>query len=245
MPETPLTDAIVALTTYANETSGADDRTLSDAVATLVAGYGQGGGYTIDDIAGGAPTGAITITAAIIVKNAFSDKTGITSVSAPNCTNIYNNAFYGCSGITSISFPELTTVGTYVFQGCSGLTAVAFPKLTSHGTTRMLASCTNLVTADMGTATGIDSQFLYQSTKIRTLILRKSDSVVTLNNWAVADLGGIYSNPTSSTIYVPNALLSAYQSAAKWSSAYSAGVTFTKIEGSIYETQYADGTPIQ
>ena len=41
---TPLTDAINALTRYANETTGASDTTLSDAVATLVEGYGQGGG---------------------------------------------------------------------------------------------------------------------------------------------------------------------------------------------------------
>lgn len=41
---TPLTDAINALTTYANETTGAGDTTLSEAVATLIEGYGQGGG---------------------------------------------------------------------------------------------------------------------------------------------------------------------------------------------------------
>lgn len=41
---TPLTDAINALTTYANETTGASDTNLSDAVGTLVAGYGGGGG---------------------------------------------------------------------------------------------------------------------------------------------------------------------------------------------------------
>ena len=40
----PLTDAINALTRYANETTGASDTTLSDAVETLVEGYGQGGG---------------------------------------------------------------------------------------------------------------------------------------------------------------------------------------------------------
>lgn len=40
----PLTDAITALTRYANETTGASDTTLSDAVETLVEGYGQGGG---------------------------------------------------------------------------------------------------------------------------------------------------------------------------------------------------------
>ena len=44
MSTTPLTDAINALTTYANETTGASDTTLSDAVGTLVAGYGGGGG---------------------------------------------------------------------------------------------------------------------------------------------------------------------------------------------------------
>ena len=53
MPNTtPLTDAINALTTYANETTGASDTDLSSAVATLVAGYGGGGvqlptGYTL------------------------------------------------------------------------------------------------------------------------------------------------------------------------------------------------------
>ena len=40
----PLTDAITALTTYANTVTSASDTTLSDAVATLAAGYGGGGG---------------------------------------------------------------------------------------------------------------------------------------------------------------------------------------------------------
>ena len=41
---TPLTDAINALTAYANETTGAGDTNLSDAVGTLVDGYGGRGG---------------------------------------------------------------------------------------------------------------------------------------------------------------------------------------------------------
>ena len=41
--QTPLTDAINALTTYANTVTSASDTTLSDAVATLAAGYGGGG----------------------------------------------------------------------------------------------------------------------------------------------------------------------------------------------------------
>lgn len=39
----PLTDAINALTRYANEVTGASDQTLSDAVRTLCDGYGGGG----------------------------------------------------------------------------------------------------------------------------------------------------------------------------------------------------------
>ena len=38
---TPLTDSINALTTYANEVTGASDTTLSDAVHTLASGYGS------------------------------------------------------------------------------------------------------------------------------------------------------------------------------------------------------------
>ena len=44
---TPLTDSINALTTYANEVTGASDTTLSDAVHTLASGYGGGSGYTL------------------------------------------------------------------------------------------------------------------------------------------------------------------------------------------------------
>lgn len=50
MPSTtPLTDAINALTTYSNTVTGASDTTLSDAVATLAAGYGGGGGSVLPD----------------------------------------------------------------------------------------------------------------------------------------------------------------------------------------------------
>lgn len=41
---TPLTDAINALTSYSNTVTGQSDQTLSEAVATLAAGYGGGGG---------------------------------------------------------------------------------------------------------------------------------------------------------------------------------------------------------
>lgn len=244
---TPLTDAINALTTYANETTGANDTDLSSAVATLVAGYGSGdGGYDINDLADGTePSGAITIdTATAVAQYAFHYRTALTSVSAPVCTTVNKYAFEGCTGLTSISFPSCTAVNDYVFNQCSHLTAVAFPSLTSRTFARFLGSCTALTIVDLGKTVQIYNQTFLGSSALRTLILRKTDDITTLFGYSSSALGGIYDNPTESTIYVPSALISSYQSASNWSSAYSAGVTFTAIEGSTYETQYGDGTPI-
>lgn len=46
---TPLTDAINALTTYANSVTGESDTNLSDAVYSLAQGYGQGSGSNLTD----------------------------------------------------------------------------------------------------------------------------------------------------------------------------------------------------
>ena len=51
----PLTEGLTALTTYANEVTGQEDETLSDAVETLASGYGVGaniaqGTFTCEDI---------------------------------------------------------------------------------------------------------------------------------------------------------------------------------------------------
>ena len=48
---TPLTDGINALTAYANEVTGKSNQTLSDAVESLVAGYGGGSSlFTVEKI---------------------------------------------------------------------------------------------------------------------------------------------------------------------------------------------------
>lgn len=70
MSGTPLTDAINALTTYSNTVTGASDTTLSEAVATLAAGYG-GGGTT--------PQGLVSIKT-IIAESAVSGTNNSTTV---------------------------------------------------------------------------------------------------------------------------------------------------------------------
>ena len=58
----PLTDAINALTTYANTITGASDTTLSDAVESLADGYGGGGGnFEMGTLTPSAETDNITV----------------------------------------------------------------------------------------------------------------------------------------------------------------------------------------
>lgn len=108
---TPLTDAINALTQYANETTGQSDTTLSTAVGTLVAGYGGGGGISIDDLAtNSAPSGAITLGSGVttLADYAFAGKP-ITSIVAPSVTGINTYALQGTQieSITDANFPVL------------------------------------------------------------------------------------------------------------------------------------------
>ena len=58
-----------------------------------------------------------------IGNSAFSDCSGLTSISIPNSvTRIGNSAFSNCSGLTSISIPNsVTSIGNYAFYYCLGL----------------------------------------------------------------------------------------------------------------------------
>lgn len=129
MPSTtPLTDAINALTTYANETTGASDTTLSAAVGSLVAGYGGGGGsgWSADEIATRSMSGAITIsTATSIAANAFADCTGITSLT-DKTASLGGSCFSGCTNLAIVDYkPESHFCnGQRVFNNCAGLNTI-------------------------------------------------------------------------------------------------------------------------
>ena len=281
MPETPLTNAIVALTTYANEITGESDSTLSEAVATLAAGYG-GGGASLDDFVDGTiPTGAFTLSTATSIRDyVFRNYTAITSVTGNSVLTIGNGAFEGCTNLVSASFPNVTSIGADVFRQCKlssasfpelttaanggnfrqnsqSLTTVYLPKLTTiqsymfyddeRLTTVDVSSATSvegnafqqcyaLETLDLPKVTTIKGSGFYNARVLSTLILRHT-SVVTLENvnaFTNTPLTGY--NSGSANVYVPQSLISSYQTASNWSTIYGQGhLTFVAIEGSQYE----------
>lgn len=193
------------------------------------------------------PAGELTLnTATSVASNAFYKKTALTKISAPNVEKLYTSAFEGCDNVESFYLPkaDFGSGATRIFWDCKKITAIALPSAANETVGQTFQNCLILATADLGNCYKISPNTFINTPLLRTLILRKSDDVVQLANWNANGMGGIYNNPSASTIYVPSALVSSYQTATNWSTAYGAGLTFSAIEGSIYETKYADGTPI-
>ena len=304
MPQ-PLTDAINALTTYANTVTGASDTTLSDAVATLASGYG-GGGASLDGIADGTePTGTINLTATSIRYGAFAYTPNLVTVNMPNVTKVDNYAFFHSNvssvyapllagnassadafaytkltKITDAEFPNLTSCNkngtTYMFEYCTDVEKIFLSKLneTGTGTFRRQTSlltvvcknfsgylgnntfeyCTALTAVDMKKPS-IAAGAFGNCTNLNTLILRDDSAIATLANVNALNNNTCFKNGGSGgTLYVPQSLISSYQSASNWSTILGyANNSIKSIESTHTDPNapidltlyYADGTPIE
>lgn len=186
----------------------------------------------------------------------------ITSFRADGWTSIQTAYYFqNCSSLTTIHFPNAKNLyAANCFDGCSSLTMACFPKLGTGNIGYMydntFRNCSSLEIVDLnvlGNATrGFGGGDFYGCSKLKTLILRKSDAPVVLGNTTWTN-SSIASGGSGCTIYIPKALYDHlgddssldYKAATNWSTTDAYGtITWAQIEGSIYETQYADGTPI-
>ena len=285
---TPLTDAINALTQYANETTGQSDTTLSDAVGTLVAGYGGGGGdqATIDMLVTGIMDKDYTFTQSTIgrafanlsgaqysltlpnvttfrVGNYTFENSDIDTLNIPNFTGNIGSIFRGYKG-KHLNAPKIAIIQT--MDGCTNMTEVFFP--VASVASNCFSGMSNIETAVVGTLrnnqwqhflrcpklTAVDlvkdeqQRFdnTFDNSPLLTVIVLRPSTVVTLHNTSAFNGTPFASGGSGGTLYVPNALKSSYQSANNWSTILGyANNSIQAIEGSIYETHYADGTVIE
>ena len=180
---------------------------------------------------------------------AFSSCSNLALTSLPsNLTSIGSNAFNGCKSISSIECNgTITTFGNSSFLGSSyrpmQLASASFPNMavsslgTAFGSTTAANACKLLAFADVGKTKAIDRNAFANCNALQTLVLRRTDAICTLSNVSAflnTPMRGY--NSLTGTVYVPNALISTYQTASNWSTLYSGGtVTFAAIEGSQYE----------
>jgi hypothetical protein len=81
-----------------------------------------------------------------IASDAFSNRTGFTSVVLPaSLIRINKGAFGSCSGLTSVSLPtDLTFLGDEVFSNCTGLTSALLPAILTYFGVGVFRNCTGL-----------------------------------------------------------------------------------------------------
>lgn len=147
----------------------------------------------------------------------------LNSINIPAVTSVDAKGFYSCNSLSSIDLPNVTTIGSLAFYGTALLT-IKLPKCTSLSANAFQRS-NALAKVDLGenftSFTGSDV-FSY-CTSLTTLILRKSDGIVTLGT--NVQLSSIATDPANISttnespmyIYVPSALVDAYKADANWS----------------------------
>ena len=177
----------------------------------------------------------------MIREYAFYGNTNLASVKLTGNVSIYGNAFRNCSGLTEFSAPHCTFAYGYAFAGVN--CPLAFPSIGQVGT-EAFRSYNGTALDFGGDGAWFGSNVFNSASNLNILVLRKS-SVMSINGTGMFSGTPFASNGSGGTLYVPQSLISSYQSATNWSTILGyTNNSIQAIEGSIYETQYADGTPI-
>ena len=210
----------------------------------------QGGdGYTAADwLDLTKPTGDIVTDVIEIWPYALYKRTGAITVTATIAAYVGDCAFGSNTGITKIFGKRIRGSGAYTFSGATNLEYVVFGDgLVAYSSS--FSGCSKLKAVDFGGSPTTSQGFLRTNafdgaTVFKTLVLRGNTV------WPLSNINNFANSPFASgksggTLYVPQALIADYQAATNWSTILGyANNQILPIEGSVYETQYVDGTPI-
>ena len=178
-------------------------------------------------------------------------------IELPKLTGVNGANFRYCSRLKKLFLPSLTDGSSSGdnYSNCTSLKTAVFPKMTTGNTGNgNFNNDSALEAVDFGgniTSIGTQNTFL-NCGNLQTIVLRGSTIAAcgNVNNFSGSPFK---SGGTGGTIYIPKSLYdhlgdgssSDYKAATNWSTINGYGtITWAKIEGSIYETQYVDGTPI-
>lgn len=226
-----------------------DDITLTDT--------SQSGGDPAEDIkkyANGTLTEIDLTGVTSVIERAFAYRQNGNElrINAPDLTTVEQYAFWQSTKITSGYFPMVTTIKTQGFYN-TRFTKVAFPRLITFRGAYHLNSNKELTAIDLGQVSNLVGQCLYDCPLLTTIVLRKSNAITAMNNSNVLNSTPFANGGSGGTIYIPKVLYDElgtgssldYKAATNWSKLDSYGtITWAQIEGSYYETHYADDTEV-
>ncbi len=125
-----------------------------------------------------------------IAYNAFSNCTGLTSITIPDSvTSIGGYAFYGCTSLTSITIPDsVTSIDYDAFSGCTGLTNVTIGNGVLSIDRNAFSYCTGLTSITIpDSVTSIGTSAFYGCTGLKEV------HISSVEKWCNIDFAsGVY-----------------------------------------------------
>ena len=158
------------------------------------------------------------------------------------------------TGVTSLFLKNINLRGMreYGFRNMSNLLSVVAVNLTGYDFQYGFFYCTNLKYYDTSRANDFAKTKFSGCSSLDTIVLRNS-TVISMTQSNSLQNTPFWTGKTGGTIYIPKVLYDElgtgssldYKSATNWSVYEGYGtITWAQIEGSQYETHYADGTVI-
>lgn len=267
--------ALVAQTSDTVTTNDTYDTTLINSLTVNVSG---GGGLSTDDVIERTnfpatitydgtkkPTDYVFMDCATIQSFTASKKIDIASGMFYRCTGLQsasfplsetnnqscNSCFYNCTSLQSLNIPKVIMLGQNALQNCTSLHTLVAPKMT--GLRNGFASGAGLQQVDLPVCGAINGNEHFKNNSGLTILVLRKTSVCTLGNINSFTGTPFASDGTGGTLYVPNSLLSSYQSASNWTTILGyANNSIKSIESTHTDpnapidltTHYADGTVI-
>lgn len=145
------------------------------------------------------------------------------------------NGFYGCTQLESIEIPNVTTLPPSIFYNCSSLQKVDFPSVTLLAGSSHFYNCTSLSEVILYGVNQIGNSSFTGCSSLGVVVLKKSTLIPTNSN--SFNNTPFYTGGTGGKLYVPQSLISAYQSDSNWATilGYNANNQILAIEGSPYD----------
>ena len=186
---------IQGLISNANNTTGNTDTTLTDAVNSLIAGFGTGENEIVQFI-----------------------ENKITNFSNEELTAISDYGFAGKHNMQSLYIPNVVSVGGYAFEGCDAITEIHFEKHITFESEKnpyfSLKGAINAVKIEFNDGFTVSISYLfYNLTNLKAVIIR-GDNVSQLNN--AGHFNGSSIKNGTGYIYVPAVLVDQYKAATNW-----------------------------
>ena len=128
---------------------------------------------------------SVTVTGGNILYNAFSNCSGLTSVTIPDSvTSIGYEAFYRCTGLTSITIPNsVTSIDSRAFEDCRGLTSITIPNSVTSIGSSAFSGCSGLTSITISDSVMSIGNNAFSGCRGLTSITI-SDSVTSIGNCA-------------------------------------------------------------